>query len=177
MILMSKDRQEKRTYIIDSTAIMHFFPNDKFVNEDSYLVIPDILRSEIKSFQAKAVLEVMAADKRLTYTSPSEHSLNIVKEKAKSSGDISSLSKADIHIIATALDFPGSHVISDDNAVQNLCSFLGIKVETFFFKIKTRRVYFWKCIGCSSTFKEKIDLCPECGNKLKRFYKKKKIKG
>jgi predicted class III extradiol MEMO1 family dioxygenase len=67
MILMSKDRQEKRTYIIDSTAIMHFFPNDNFVNEDSYLVIPDILRSEIKSFQAKAVLEVMAADKRLTY--------------------------------------------------------------------------------------------------------------
>ena len=177
MILMSKENQEKRTYIIDSTAIMHFFPNDKIANEDSYLIIPDILRSEIKSFQAKAVLEVMGADQRLIYTSPSEHSLNTVKEKAKSSGDISSLSKADVHVVATALDFPGSYVISDDNAVQNLCSFLGIKIETFSFKIKTRRVYFWKCIGCSNKFKEKIDMCPECGNKLKRFYKKKKIKG
>lgn len=176
MILMSKDKQEKRFYIIDSTAIMHFFPNDKIVNEDSYLIIPDILRSEIKSFQAKAILEVLDANKRLVYTSPSKHSLITVKEQAKLSGDISSLSKTDIHVVATALDFPGSHVISDDNAVQNLCSFLGIRVEAFSFKIKTRRVYFWKCIGCSNTFKEKIELCPECGNKLKRFYKKKKIK-
>ena len=159
MILMSKEKQEKRTYIIDSTAIMHFFPNDKIANENSYLIIPDILKSEIKSFQAKAVLEVMDADQRLIYTSPSEHSLNIVREKAKSSGDISSLSKADIHVVATALDFPGSYVISDDNAVQNLCSFLGIKIEAFFFKIKTRRVYFWKCVGCSSKFKEKIAVC------------------
>ena len=72
---MSKDKQEKRFYIIDSTAIMHFFPNDKIVNEDSYLIIPDILRSEIKSFQAKAILEVLDANKRLVYTSPSKHSL------------------------------------------------------------------------------------------------------
>ena len=175
MILMSKDKQDRRTYIIDSTAIMHFFPNDKIVNEDSYLVIPDILRSEIKSFQAKAVLEVLDADQRLLYTSPSDHSLNTVRETAKSSGDISSLSEEDTHVVATALDFPGALVISDDNAVQNLCSFLGIQVETFSFKIKTRRVYFWKCIGCSNKFKEKIIVCPECGNKLKRFYKKKKI--
>ncbi len=174
---MSKDKPEKRTYIIDSTAIMHFFPNDKIVNEDSNLIIPDILKSEIKSFQAKAVLEVMDADQRLVYTTPSEHSLIKVKKEAESSGDISSLSKADVHVIATALDFPGAHVISDDNAVQNLCSFLGIKVETLSFKIKTRRVYFWKCIGCSNKFKEKINVCPECGNKLKRFYRKKKIKG
>lgn len=173
---MSKDKQEKRTYIIDSTAIMHLFPNDKIVNENSHLIIPDILKSEMKSFQAKAVLEIMDADQRLVYASPSEHSLITVTEKAKSSGDISSLSKADIYVVATALDFPGAHVISDDNAVQNLCSFLGIKVETFSFKIRTRRVYFWKCIGCRNTFKEKIDVCPECGNKLKRFYKKKKIK-
>ncbi|MHA1344914.1 MAG: NOB1 family endonuclease [Candidatus Heimdallarchaeaceae archaeon] len=173
---MSKNEQKKRTYIIDSTAIMHFFPNDKIVNEDSYLVIPDILKSEIKSFQAKAVLEVMDADQRLVYASPSDHSLIKAKEKAESSGDISSLSETDIHVVAIALDFPESHVISDDNAVQNLCSFLGIQVETFSFKIKTRRVYFWKCIGCSSKFKEKLDVCPECGNKLRRFYKKKKIK-
>ena len=176
MILMNNNnKDEKKTYIIDSTAIMHFFPNEQLANEEAYLIMPEKLRSEIKSFQAKAALEVMAADQRLMYTSPSEQSIKIVKEKATSSGDINSLSEIDIQVIATALDFPGSKVISDDNAVQNLCSFLNIKVETFTFKIKTRRVYFWKCIGCKSVFKTKLDVCPECGNRLKRFYKKKKI--
>ncbi|MBY8999348.1 MAG: hypothetical protein KGD64_00355 [Candidatus Heimdallarchaeota archaeon] len=172
---MNNNKDEKKTYVIDSTAIMHFFPNEQLANEDTYLIIPEKLKSEIKSFQAKAVLEVMDADQRLIYTSPSDHSIKIVKEKAISSGDISSLSETDIHVIATALDFPGSRVISDDNAVQNLCAFLNIDVETFLFKIKTRRVYFWKCVGCNNTIKTKLNVCPECGNRLKRFYKKKKI--
>lgn len=171
---MSNKYEEKRMIILDSTAIIHYFPNEEVRNENTYLILSDKLKNEIKSFQARAVLELLEAERRIIYANPSLGSIKKAKQAAVLSGDIASLSEPDLNVIALSLDYPGSTVISDDNAVQNVCSHLSIEVETYSFKIKARRVYFWRCIGCKSVFKTKSSVCPECGNKLHRYYKKSK---
>ncbi|MEE9410643.1 MAG: hypothetical protein V3V41_06920 [Candidatus Heimdallarchaeota archaeon] len=161
---------DKTYYILDSTTIIHYIPNEEPISKNSIILLPEGLKQEIKSPQSRAALELIEADNQVVYTHASQESLKKIKLLARNSGDSSTLSNVDIHVLALSLDYPDSVLISDDYAIQNICSLANIEFKPLFFKIKSVRKYFWKCKGCGEKYSEEIAVCPECGNVVKRYY-------
>ncbi len=175
MIQMNEHRQKNNSqyFIVDSTAIIHHFIFEREIDNNEILIIPEMLKEEIMSFQAKSNLALLEEERQIVFANPTESAVSSVTISAKESGDFSSLSKTDLNVIALSQDYPNSVVLSDDNAVQNVCNKLNVKYQSFQFKIKHQREYFWKCTVCRSKFKHKVDNCPDCGSPTKRYYKKK----
>ena len=168
-----KDSKEKTYFIIDSTAVIHVMSKENLSDKSTILIFPEILKSEIQSFQAEAIFEALKTDNRIMFSEPTTQSIKKAISIAEKTNDIASLSEPDLQIIAIALDFPNSTVISDDNAIQNVCFHLQIPFKSYSFRIKTAREYFWKCTVCNQKYKSKQDTCIECGSPTKRFYVKK----
>lgn len=160
-----------RYLILDATAIIHFFANNKTLVENEILIIPETIRGEIKSKNALMVLDLMEDENKILYELPSSDSSKKIISITKQTGDFKSLSEQDLSVLAIALDYPGCTVISDDYAVQNVCSHLGISFDSYAFRIKKQRKYFWKCNSCGSKFDVFTEKCIDCGDKLKRYYK------
>ena len=176
MILMNKEEiNEKKIkyFILDSTAIIHFSLTEETQLENSQILLPEDIKNEIKSTQSRTALELIESDDQVVYTHPTTESIERIVSIAKKTGDSSSLSEIDIQVLALSLDYPNSTLISDDNAIQNVCSFSDINFKPTHFRIKTSREYFWKCKGCGEKYSTKISICPECGNIVKRYYIKK----
>ena len=172
---MNENKLTNRNYIIiDSTAIIHILAKSELKNEDVIFVVPSIVKDELKSFQARTTLELLDAENMIMYTNPSSESLDKIKSSAIETGDFETLSEQDKHILALALDYSDSVVMSDDNAIQNVCSHLNIPMKPYAFEIKEKRKYFWKCTVCGKKFETKKDQCIECGSPVKRFYFKKR---
>ena len=171
-----KKEKEARYYILDSTAIIHFSLNEEIELEDSQLLLPVDIQNEIKSTQSRSVLELIESEDKVVYTHPTKESTRKITTIAKETGDLSSLSKIDIQVLALSLDYPNSTLISDDNAIQNVCSFAKIGFKPTHFRIKSSRKYYWKCKGCGEKYSTKIQICPECGNEVNRYYTRKSRK-
>jgi len=169
----NNNKERLNYFIVDSTAIIHQFILEGRLKENDFLVVPELLEIELKSFESKSVLTVLEADRKLIRADPSSESLNRIIEVAKKSGDYSALSQIDIQVLALALDFSDSVIYSDDNAVQNVSAFLKIRVKTQHFNIKHKREYYWKCTVCGSKFSQESKTCIDCGSPVKRFFKRK----
>lgn len=170
---MNKNNTNEKVnyFIVDSTAIIHHFLLTNELGTKDYLIIPESLENELKSIEAKSALTILEAEGRLIPAKPSSESLEKIITVAKKSGDYSALSKIDLHVLALSLDYPGSVIYSDDNAVQNVSAFLGFKVQPLHFRIKHKREYYWKCTVCGSISYQDNETCIDCGSPTKRFYK------
>lgn len=100
--------------------------------------------------------------------SPSSSSIEIAVKASKKTGDFEVLSETDIQVIALAIDLKAK-VITDDYAIQNVLSFLGLEFESGEMEgIKEKRKWKWKCTGCGRYFRHYYAECPVCGSKLRR---------
>jgi len=169
------NRNDKKYLIVDSTAIIHFSSIEEDLARDEFLLLPESLKEEIQSHKAKIIFRLIEESEKTIFKTPSNEALLEVRTKASESGDIDALSIIDIQIIALALDYSNSTILSDDNAIQNVCTFLQIPVKSLFFRIKSKRRYFWKCNVCNAKFETKRGNCTECGSPLKRYYVKMKM--
>ena len=97
---------------------------------------------------------------------PSEKSISKVKEAAEKSGDLDVLSRTDIEVLALALDLNGT-VVTNDFAVQNVASALGLKFEPVGREIRKQVRWEWYCPACGRTYNRKGE-CEYCGTPLKR---------
>lgn len=97
---------------------------------------------------------------------PSPANMQRAKRLAEKSGDIDKLSKADLSIIAIALEL-GYEVITDDYAIINVLRSNNMKVRGI--STKMRKVGRWirYCKGCKVTYSTG-NICSRCGNKLSR---------
>lgn len=168
------NRNDEKYLIVDSTAIIHFSSIEENLARDEFLLLPEALKVEIQSHKAKAVFQLIEESEKTIFDTPSNKALSEVRNTALKSGDLEALSIIDIQVIALALDYSNSIILSDDNAIQNVCAFLQIPVKSQFFEIKNKRQYFWKCNVCNTKFKVKKTICTECGSPLKRYYVKPK---
>jgi UPF0271 protein len=97
-----------------------------------------------------------------------------VIEAAGSTRDSEELSATDIDVLAKALEYGKDAVLlTDDYAVQNTASVLGIRVMPVVQK-KIRDVLEWEkeCFGCRRRFPNG-DICPVCGSQLNKKRKRK----
>ncbi|HIJ06588.1 MAG: Nucleic acid binding protein [Methanomicrobiales archaeon 53_19] len=105
----------------------------------------------------------------LTVTEPSSASIRMIRQTAGKTGDHDVLSETDISILALASEI-GGEVATDDFAVQNVASALGIRVRPMLQRKAKRRTWKMICTGCGRDVENGAD-CPVCGAPLKRMHK------
>ena len=158
--------------ILDSTVVIQILAKDWFLKDDCVVIIPANIAEELKSFESNLVLSLLESKQNILFLSPSSSSFSKAANLAKQAGEYGRLSSYDLTIIALAIENPEFTIISDDNAIQNLCKIFNIKIESSFFKITKKKKYFWKCTVCGSKFTKNLDHCPDCGSPLKRYFRK-----
>ena len=109
----------------------------------------------------------------LNVIEPDREFLIRVIEEAKRSGDLGSLSKSDLKLLALALQLQEEglepFLVTDDYTVQNLASRFKIR----WLSVKTRGIerrvkWHYRCTACGRVYYEYMEGCPVCGHKLKR---------
>lgn len=99
-----------------------------------------------------------------------QHEKTVIKFAHKT-GDVSKLSKADVSVLALAVQL-GSTLVTDDYALANVAATMGVKVSSSSGKgFKEARRWTSYCSACGKAFGPNEKECPLCGNKLKRKYK------
>lgn len=123
---------------------------------------------EIKHIkQSHGALDILLETNRLKILDPDSDKLNTVIEQAKKTGDYQKLSRADTSAVALAFQLMGQ-LVTDDFAVSNLAKNLGLVVQPIMTKgIKDVGRWNYYCPACRKEFSA-TDVCPICGNRLKR---------
>ncbi len=160
--------------VLDATA---FYAGVPYTSLATYYTTDSVVK-EVSHRKSKSIsIEGLVEAGRLRIYNPSVKSVERVQETAQRSGDISSLSETDISVVALALELKerGSDiiVISDDYAVENLSSILGIKrVSVMTGGIKKIVEWLIYCPGCGKVFRDQHPkTCDVCGSTLRRKFK------
>ncbi len=148
-----------RTYVLDAPVFIYGVS----VSGNIYTV-PEVTR-ELKSPKAEVALQESLKE-GLKIESPSKTDVEIVTEKAKSTGDYLRLSEADIDLLAKALELSGT-LVTDDYSIQNVAALLGIETQPIQ-QARIKRVLTWRrrCVGCGRLY-ESETICPVCGSEVK----------
>lgn len=150
--------------ILDASA---FYAGIPFGSLEEHHTTPEVFDEVQHIKKNHDALETLIQTKRLMVRNPEDEYVKIIKNKAGESGDIQELSKEDISILALCLELQGE-LVSDDFAVSNVASNLGIKVSSVMTNgIKDVGRWMYYCAGCGVEF-AKITECPQCGNPLKK---------
>lgn len=130
-------------------------------------VVPSKVMAEVrKGFLAKK-LDSIAEE--ITVVDPDSESRNRTRNAADETGDLRTLSEADLDVIAVALMIGGT-VVSDDYSVQNVCTHLGIPVQGSSLPgIRKEIKWGWRCTGCRKKYRDYVKACSVCGHELRRI--------
>lgn len=130
-------------------------------------VVPSKVVAEIrKGFLARKIESI---EESLNIVDPDPESRDTALKGARETGDLESLSDADIDVIAVAVMIGGT-VISDDFAVQNTCTHLGIPCQSSTEgKIRREIKWIYRCTGCRKKYRTYREQCAVCGHELKKF--------
>jgi UPF0271 protein len=155
-------------YIADSAV----FITGKDVDPLQTITVVSVV-DELKSKEASMCLD-LALMSGLRVEVPDIVFRDEILRTASRSRDCDELSLTDVDILAKALEYKDNSILlTDDYAVQNVASILGIKVMSVVQK-KIRDVIIWEkqCTGCRKKF-DSGDDCPVCGSALKKRRKRK----
>jgi UPF0271 protein len=142
--------------VLDSSALIEGF------------VIPNNFEVYVPPGVAEEVRDKSIDFNLIKIVAPSRYNTKLAVKAAKETGDFPVLSNIDIQIIALALQL-NAKIITDDYAIQNVASHLGLEFEGLHQeKIKEQVKWKWKCTSCGRYFNKYYEQCPVCGGKLKR---------
>ena len=159
--------------VLDTSAlVMGLDPSG--LNMPTYSV-PSVMEELIPNTLPHTRFSASVDAGRLVVERPTTSSMEVAQETSSRVGDANVLSKADIEVIALALDlkknglFPA--IISDDYAVQNVAETLNIEhasLATFGIRRKFEWIYY--CPACFKKYgiEDAGQACRICGTHLKR---------
>jgi UPF0271 protein len=148
-----------------------FYAGIPFLSSGSYCTTQAVF-DEIKHIkQSHGAIEALLDTGSLQVIDPDKDSIEKTRAAAKKTGDYQKLSKADLSIIALALQLKTT-LLTDDYAVANVAAALKIPVQSSSSKgIKETRKWIAYCSACGRAFGPDAKECPLCGNRLRRKYK------
>ena len=146
-------------FVLDSAVFIYGFRA-----RGTTYTVPEIT-SEAQSFEASITLQEYLKD-GLKIESPLKNDVDIVTEKSKSTGDYLRLSKADISLLAKALEVGGT-LVTDDYSIQNVAALLGIETQNIQ-QARIQQILTWgrRCVGCGRLWVTETT-CPVCGSEVK----------
>jgi len=155
-----------KIFIVDTTVFITGYILNGLSGID-VITVPEVV-NELQ--YSKNIFLEIALNDNLGIESSREDTIKQVKNMAKETGDINKLSDTDISLIAKALEYNNKKdvvILSDDYAIQNVCSKFGIKSKGIIQAgIKEEIIWKKRCIGCKRIYNEG-DICPVCGSDLK----------
>ena len=172
------DKNRARVLVLDTSAlVMGLDPSG--LDMPTYSV-PGVMEELVPNTLPHTRFSASIDAGRLVVERPTPSSMKIAQETSSKVGDANVLSKADIEVIALALDlrknglFPA--IVSDDYAVQNVSETLAIEhasLATFGIARKFDWVYY--CPACFRRYgiEDSDHACRVCGTRLKRKVVKK----
>ena len=114
-------------------------------------------------------------NRRLRVRTPTNSSLQDVKEASRRVGDARYLSEADLQVLALALELKraGLHplILTDDYSIQNVANQIGVNFTSLMtYGIRFRFNWILYCHACHRKYPSdcKFKSCEVCGTKLKR---------
>lgn len=129
--------------------------------EGELITVPAV-EAELKDIRTKSLLHIYET----RVESPTSQALKAAKDAAEQTGDIRSLSAADLDVLAKALEYNAT-LATDDYALQNVALHLGLKIEPIGQpRIKKKRKYVPRCQGCGKRFEG--EACPDCGTPARK---------
>jgi len=141
-------------HVVDSCAI---FMKKRYRD---MVTVPEVIE-EIKDKNSRLFLSIID----IRVEDADAESVKKVKKVATESGDIHKLSDTDIKLIAKALELKEKDavLVTDDYAIQNVASLLGIQVDNIL-QPTIEKTYRWTrmCRGCGRQTDH--DTCPVCGS-------------
>ena len=149
--------------VLDATA---FYAGIPFTSQDRFHITMQVYE-EVKHIKKNHnAIEILLDSKRLIIQDPSNKYEKKVRNTAKKTGDIITLSDEDISSIALSLEL-GAELFSDDFAVSNVAKHLDIKIIPLMTKgIKIVGKWIHYCSSCGLSSQKYI--CSNCGNKLRK---------
>jgi UPF0271 protein len=112
---------------------------------------------------------------KLKVKMPDESSIRMVKESSKTVGDLLNLSRADLHVLALALELKNAgyspSIVTDDYSIQNVANQIGVDFTSLMtFGIRYRLYWILYCPACHHKYPPdyKLKKCKICGTLLKR---------
>jgi len=162
---------KSKTLILDATA---FYSGVPYSGLECYKTTAEVLKEVTHSSKYLAIINTLLDSKRLEIGEPSAEAYQIVKVAATETKDLTSLSKADISILALAVHHSkkgDAVIVTDDYAVQNVAQTLRIPFAPTISKgIKKQVRWVHYCPACSQTYDGNTRFCPICGTTLKRKF-------
>ncbi len=148
---------------MDASAILR---STMDFSRGNYL-IPQAAYAEVLDGTARAALEDGIRNGDIKVAEPAPEALEKAREAASATGDVESLSDADLQLLALALEHAAA-VVSDDYAIQNTAAELGLEVvATSADGIKKHIRWRWVCGGCGKSM-DGSGVCGVCGHKARR---------
>ena len=121
------------------------------------LITVPAVEAELKDIRTRSLLSIFEA----RVESPLASFRRAAEQGAQETGDLRALSKADLDVLAKALEYRGV-LATDDYALQNVALHLGLRIESIGQpRIKRVRKHIQRCRGCGSRFEGED--CPDCG--------------
>jgi len=112
---------------------------------------------------------------KLKVKMPNQSSINRIKESSKAVGDVLYLSKADLHVLALALELKDAgyspSIVTDDYSIQNVANQIDVDFTSLMtFGIRFRLYWILYCPACHRKYPAdyKLKKCHVCGTELKR---------
>lgn len=129
--------------------------------------LPSSVLREARGRGIDARLESLL-ETRARVLEPREEELRRVRAAARESGDDARLSPVDHDVLALALQLE-AQVVSDDYAIQNVASRLGLPHRPALLPgIREEIGWSFRCTGCGRFWPAHEAPCPVCGAPLKR---------
>ncbi|MBD3389046.1 MAG: hypothetical protein GF416_08160 [Candidatus Altiarchaeales archaeon] len=130
-------------------------------------LIPDSVLSELRDETARTAVEEGIRNGSIKIAKPAFEAVNAVTKAASETGDDHSLSVADVDVLAVAYE-RSAVVISDDYAIQNTASRMGLEYETTSADGIGREITWrWICAGCKREMSGPGG-CEVCGHQARR---------
>lgn len=114
-------------------------------------------------------------NRRLMVRTPRNSFLQEVREASRKVGDVRYLSKADLQILALALELKSTGlnplIVTDDYSIQNVANQVGVNFTSLMtYGIRFRFNWILYCPACHRKYPSdyKFKSCEVCGTKLKR---------
>ena len=171
--LTPSDRHTVKVLVLDTSALVMGL-NPSALDTPTYSV-PSVMNELIPETLPYTRFSASQESGHLTVKKPTPSSMKAVKGASSKVGDVGVLSRADLEVLALAVDLGESGfsptIISDDYAVQNVAEALGVQHASLATLGITRKFdWIYYCPACfrKYTIEDAGRPCRVCGTRLRR---------
>jgi len=170
---LAPEKTETKVLVLDTSAFVMGL-NPSALDLPSYSVT-SVLDELVPNTLSHTRFATSRDSGQLTVKKPTSSSMKTVQETSSRVGDAVVLSKADIEVLALALDLKENGlspaIVSDDYAIQNVSETLGMEhasLATFGIAQKFDWIYYCPACFRRYTTEDADQTCRVCGTPLKR---------